>query len=278
MNKAEPIIQNTLQKLDKYICMHPILRDYVQYYVIWNRSSGYTNTQLFLPNTICGIGFILSGQMNIHDPHDSTINAPVAGLRNVYQPARRISTSGDFLNISIRFYPFGLSAFTDIPCTEIFSGHTIHLQDIFNPVHVQECYQQLLETKDISSKIRVLEQFLLLCFKGKQILKASGILQYMVQGNGNRKISEIADYAGYSERTLLRIFNKDIGITPKQYNDLLRFRNCMQNISKGDLLDMAVQHGFYDSSHLIHTFQSYTGMTPGEFIKKNNEVSDFYNF
>ena len=68
-----------------------------------------------------------------------------------------------------------------------------------------------------------------------------------------------------SYKTLSRLFQEVIGISPKEYVQIKRINQSLalfastKDIKSQDLAD---QLGYYDSAHFINEFKKYTGKTP----------------
>ncbi|MHA8082075.1 helix-turn-helix domain-containing protein [Aquirufa sp. A-Brett2-15D] len=85
-----------------------------------------------------------------------------------------------------------------------------------------------------------------------------------------------------SYKTLSRLFQEVIGISPKEYVQIKRINKSLalfastKDIKSQDLAD---QLGYYDSAHFINEFKKYTGKTPSSlknslFNKKDSEFID----
>ena len=65
----------------------------------------------------------------------------------------------------------------------------------------------------------------------------------------------------------LRLFKQETGLTPNNYVILRRIEQAKTMIShkRGDLMDIAISSGFYDSAHFCREFKKYTGVTPSAY-------------
>lgn len=83
---------------------------------------------------------------------------------------------------------------------------------------------------------------------------------------GQLKVNELAKSALKSERQMERIFKSRIGVGPKAFIELVRFQHAYealnQNAQKRSLLEIAVDHGYYDHAHLSNSIKKYTGKAP----------------
>ena len=82
----------------------------------------------------------------------------------------------------------------------------------------------------------------------------------------------MASVACLGERQFLRVFRTYVGIPPKQFIRLRRFHRTIQTMqqtaAKGqpiDLMTVALQHGYYDLSHMALEFQQMGCVSPSHF-------------
>lgn len=68
---------------------------------------------------------------------------------------------------------------------------------------------------------------------------------------------------GLDKYKFLRLFKQETGLTPNNYIILKRIEKCKQLLqTQDDLLDIAIETGFYDATHLCRYFKKITGITP----------------
>lgn len=87
------------------------------------------------------------------------------------------------------------------------------------------------------------------------------------------KISErdIAAHVSLSVSHLSRLFHGETGMTISMYIALQRVEAAKNMLQYSDYsaVDIGNYLAFYSHSHFISTFKKYTGITPGEFRKRN---------
>jgi AraC-like DNA-binding protein len=73
---------------------------------------------------------------------------------------------------------------------------------------------------------------------------------------------------GVSPFALLRMFRAQVGISPREYQTLLRITQA-KRLLKGDLpiAQVAVETGFCDQTHLTRHFRRIVGLTPGHYLR-----------
>ena len=75
--------------------------------------------------------------------------------------------------------------------------------------------------------------------------------------------------SGSSRRRLSQLFREQVGLTPKLFCRLRRFRDVVEQAARGGPVDwagVAAAGGFSDQSHLAHDFREFSGLTPGEYL------------
>jgi len=85
--------------------------------------------------------------------------------------------------------------------------------------------------------------------------------------NINLKVNEFANKLGYNKFYILHLFKEKVGISLHQYLIQLRIKQAKQKNGKNNLLDIALENGFFDQSHFIRHFKRYEGITPKEYYK-----------
>ena len=84
--------------------------------------------------------------------------------------------------------------------------------------------------------------------------------------------AEMASVACLGERQFLRVFRNYVGIPPKQFVRLRRFHKTLQTMQQQaasskniDLMSVALEHGYYDLSHMALEFQQMGCVSPSHF-------------
>jgi AraC-like DNA-binding protein len=94
------------------------------------------------------------------------------------------------------------------------------------------------------------------------------LIQYLEENyNSNIKIDDLANKLGYNKYYILHLFKEEIGISLHQYIIQLRIKRAKQKNGNNNLLNIALENGFFDQSHFIKHFKKYEGITPKEYYK-----------
>lgn len=81
------------------------------------------------------------------------------------------------------------------------------------------------------------------------------------------RVGELAAEARMSERSLQRLVEQRVGLTPKWLIQRRRLHDAVEHLKAGtrSLGDLAAELGYADQAHFTHDFRAVTGMTPGEY-------------
>jgi AraC-like DNA-binding protein len=83
------------------------------------------------------------------------------------------------------------------------------------------------------------------------------------------RVRDIAKGAGLSQRRLIELFTRSVGLTPKRFGRVLRFHRAAA-LARGAALDwtrIAHECGYYDQAHLIHDFRELAAVTPSDLVR-----------
>ncbi|TGL21747.1 AraC family transcriptional regulator [Leptospira yanagawae] len=106
-------------------------------------------------------------------------------------------------------------------------------------------------------------------------------METILNSNGNCEIKRIVSSIGMSERTLQRKFQQYVGLTPKQFATIIRFQTSLQELKDEQntkLTEIAYDNGYFDQSHFIRQFKSFTKEKPFQFREKKESMSGLSNF
>jgi len=97
------------------------------------------------------------------------------------------------------------------------------------------------------------------------------VMEIIGNSEGIITLPEVLQHSRQSFRTLQYDFHNYIGLSPKEYVDLVRFRKlCMNLKSQKKILDSALEFGFYDQAHFNKKFKTVCHKTPAAFLKEKN--------
>jgi len=96
---------------------------------------------------------------------------------------------------------------------------------------------------------------------------ANVVEQIRLHSHQSSLIKNICHQEGYSMSKLERHMKRIVGITPKQYQRIIRFNMALQYISRNsshcNWSWIADRFGYFDQAHFIKEFKFFYGKTPG---------------
>jgi AraC-like DNA-binding protein len=121
---------------------------------------------------------------------------------------------------------------------------------------------------DETSRVSLLEEALLAC-RGRQERRGSvnvlAMTAWVQNHPTNVSVDRLARMAGVSRRHLARLFESAVGVTPKRFCRLARFKTGLAYAGAGPGVpwaQVADELGYADQSHMIAEFGELAGLTP----------------
>ncbi len=128
----------------------------------------------------------------------------------------------------------------------------------------EQISEALEETSDPIRKVEIIQRYLRTLLPEalpREALIAEHAVDLIEQNHFGLSVSELSDTLDLSERHVRRVFKNVTGLSPKAYQRVERFRktfHAMAGESRASSLP-----DFYDQSHMINEFRSFTGYSPG---------------
>jgi AraC-like DNA-binding protein len=170
--------------------------------------------------------------------------------------------SGPYTMVGVRFNPGRAAAFLRVPLAEITDAQ-IPLDAIW-----KGWSDSVIERPDF---IAILETELLRRLDPDRDRRVDAAIARIVQESGNVRIDPLAREIGISRQHLARQFLHHVGVSPKTFARVIRFRKLTESLNARTegWADVALEHGYYDQSHLIADFRELAGTTPDAFQFSN---------
>lgn len=87
--------------------------------------------------------------------------------------------------------------------------------------------------------------------------------EQVVASGGRATIGDLVRATGWSQRHATAVFEREVGLTPKQAAGVVRFEAAAADLARLPPAEVAARHGYYDQSHLSRAVVRYAGETPG---------------
>jgi AraC-like DNA-binding protein len=169
--------------------------------------------------------------------------------------------------IAVRCYPWTVFDLLGLP-----SGKN-QVHTFQHPIAgLQSNLNKCIEAGKIDEAIAGLTQYFLNARDGvtsNAMLFKAGVAMH--KANGTIPVSEVAEAAHATVRTLERNFKQSSGHTVKDVSALMRFeqvRNRLWHSPEVNLAGLAHELGYTDQSHLSREFKRFSGTTPAAFARE----------
>jgi len=180
----------------------------------------------------------------------------------VVEPGRR----EDFLGV--RFRPGKARAFLRPPADE-FTDRAVVLADAWRREGA-ELEERLGSLLSLRARLGALENALLrrLAQAPPADTALDAIIATVQQGRGAVSVRQLSEDAGWSRQHLARKFSQAVGVSPKLFCRVVRFRRLVENERARPLgwAEAAAEFGYFDQPHLIADFKEFAGLTPAQFF------------
>ncbi len=94
------------------------------------------------------------------------------------------------------------------------------------------------------------------------------LFEWVFESNGEISVKELSEKLIWSERQINQYFNQQFGVSLKAYCNILRFQASLSHIKEGKLYP---QLNYYDQSHFIKEIKKFSGVSPKELFKNQND-------
>jgi AraC-like DNA-binding protein len=140
-----------------------------------------------------------------------------------------------------------------------------------------EIRERLYNLPTIEAKFALLEKLLLerLCEPPSAFRIVQFALTQIARNDGAISVSALSEHIGISQNHLSTLFKRLVGSTPKELARLYRFEQIVGTVDPSQTVDwtqIAHQYLYYDQSHFIKEFSTFTGYTPSDYIRVRRKV------
>lgn len=267
-----------------YAC-HPSypLSEFVELFTFYDALEVDHRIERLLPEGVIEIIFDLTETPKfIYDNQELTEiqqcrNVWVSGMRKGFISISAIPGSSMLV---IRFKPGKAWPFLRFPLKElnnsVIDGEAVFGKDILL------LRKKILEEPAVEKKIGLAELFLLK--KAGCSLHLHPAVSYAVdtilQQPETASIRRIVQKTGYSHKHLICLFDKYVGLNPKEFLRIQRFQKTIRQIEQKSVQEVdwtriSFDCGYYDQAHFINDFKLFSGFTPNAYLLNKGEYINY---
>ncbi len=172
----------------------------------------------------------------------------------------------------IRFSPGYLPKFRSISFAETVSRDLL-FEELENE---QDMHAHIVYARSFEERIRAFLSWYNHKFGIEEPVDRMDLKQYVrmeiIKHHGTKRIQQIAEETGYSDRYIARVFKENYGMNPKQFSEIIQFQNLLQSLQECqektiNFMSVAVEYAYYDESHMLKFFHRYLQETPKEYYR-----------
>jgi AraC-like DNA-binding protein len=198
----------------------------------------------------------------------------VPTITGPYSRSFHIDGSRPSSMIGILFRPGAARAFFPVAAHEL-HNIDIALSDLY-PDDADRLLNDVCAANDADARFAVLERYL--CRRLREAMPIHPAVRYAVgqlmREGGMANVRRIQVETGVSHTRMIQLFREHVGLTPKLFCRVRRFRAVLQGIGKGSPVnwaELAAECGYFDQAHLIRDFRVFAGMTPATYRRETPE-------
>jgi len=179
---------------------------------------------------------------------------------------------------AVRFQPHTQNLFYNFPAS-LSTDNLISLTDISPKDDIWNCFSETPEKTFANLEKLFLQKTANLNKLEDAFLYVDTAVQKIIKDKGNVKNEQLEKITGVSARHLEKLFQKYVGLSPKQFSNIIRYSHFIayrKNHPEKTLTESAYEAEFHDQSHLIHLSNQITGQSPKAYFGKLNHINDFF--
>ena len=262
----------------KYFAPSDILKPYVKHYYIFESGSDAGFEDIVFPSGDMEVIFNLGSGIWEAPVGDKFLKNPPIELWGQITKPLPIRSAGRHTMLGVKFFSHSASYLFNEDMS-LFNDQVSDLGDILGRP-ITELYDRLLNMNDNKQRITTLEAFLVNSLvanerKTSKIDKVGDILMSIKKDPSENNLGNVASKYGISSRYLHKLIYQHTGLSPVFFNKIVRFQRSLKLIGKNDLsfTNVAYSSGYFDQSHFIRDFKSFTGVTPSAYLENITPVN-----
>lgn len=189
--------------------------------------------------------------------------------------SRRLTGKGQVLGVKFRpgaFYPFVKSPISQ------FTDDTLCLEDVFG-VDCAGLEKTILTLDDDGLMVEQVENFLRdrLPERDETITLINQIVDHIIADRSLTKVDDVVAHFHMNKRTLQRLFNQYVGVSPKWVIQRYRLQDAVDQLAEGETEDnaqLALKLGYFDQAHFIKDFKMLVGKSPVKYSRQMELVGE----
>jgi AraC-like DNA-binding protein len=177
--------------------------------------------------------------------------------------------------IGVRFRPGGAFAVLGVEAAEL-SNRVVALDAVLGRF-AAEVRERLYEAGGTAQRFLLLETLLSGAIRRRPDTDHIGpVLRALAESHGHVHVADLAQAAGISQKHLITLFNRMVGVPPKTMARLYRLQHLLDTVDIGRPVvwtEVAQDNLYFDQAHFNKDFKRFTGHAPGEYLAIRRSIA-----
>jgi AraC-like DNA-binding protein len=171
--------------------------------------------------------------------------------------------------VELRLTPIGAHMLLGVPMDEL-TCRVVELDGLLGR-EADELIERMHEAGGWEGAFDVMDGWLLRRLAGAPLPHPAveHTWERLVRSHGSVPVADLVEESGWSRRHLAARFREEVGLAPKPFARVLRFRHAASELVRPDgrsLAEIALDCGYYDQAHLNRDFREFSGRSPTELM------------
>ena len=205
------------------------------------------------------------------------VDAWLSGIHDAPLLAAPAHGGGDFNThfIGARLKPEGVAGIFGIDANAI-ANRVVEAEDLIG-APMRSIRTQLGEAVNASSRFGIFTEFFARRSPPSRTARLVplrfGAISRTLQSGGDLRVAQLCNELEISRKHLNALYKRAVGLTPKTFARLSRFRMVMDRLedpSAESWVGIAIDRGYFDHAHLVRDFNQFAGEAPEAFLKNRS--------
>ncbi|MBU2508673.1 MAG: helix-turn-helix domain-containing protein [Bacteroidetes bacterium] len=226
-----------------------------------------------LPKGNAEIIFNLSDNISYFNSNSESRNFPHCVINGVNSSSFNLIKKGQQIFIGIQLNVFALKILFNIPVNE-FNNRVIDGTLICKSLDT--LLHQIASTSSFNEQVdRILKWFHYKISATKNEAEINRVYKFYYDTEiKDMKVNNVCRKYNYSERHFRRLSVEWLGMNTEAFILYQKYLNTLRLLHRSDLslTQVGLEAGYYDQSHFIREFKSFTDLTPKEYRKVKSDL------